>query len=112
MKGTNIGEFEELVLLTVGMLYQNAYSLSIVEELRSQTGRKVTLSTVHKALVRLESKGYLISKMGGATEERGGRNKKLYEMTQEGKKAVIKSKELRDQMWEGDPNIVWQSNDS
>jgi len=109
MKGTNIGEFEELVLLTVGLLYRDAYSLAIVDELKKQTGRNVTISTVHKALVRLEGKGYLKSHMGGATEERGGRNKKLYEMTVEGKNVVQKSKEIRNQMWEAVPNVVWQT---
>jgi hypothetical protein len=69
MKGTYLGEFEELVLLTVGILYDDAYGLAIVDELEKQTGRNVMISSAHKALVRLEDKGYLKSKMGGATEQ-------------------------------------------
>ncbi len=108
MRGTNIGEFEELVLLTVGLLYDDAYGLAIVDELKSQTKRNVTISAAHKALVRLENKGYLSSYMGGATEERGGRNKRLYLLTKTGKSAVNQSKELRNQMWNSIPDVVWE----
>jgi len=58
MKGTYLGEFEELVLLTVGILFDDAYGLAIVDELEKQTERTVLMSSVHKALVRLEEKGY------------------------------------------------------
>ena len=108
MRGTNIGEFEELVLLTVGLLYDDAYGLAIVDELQTQTKRNVTISAAHKALVRLENKGYLSSYMGGATEERGGRNKRLYLLTETGKSAVNQSKELRNQMWNSIPDVVWE----
>lgn len=77
MKGTSIGEFEELVLLVVGKLFDDAYGLAIMDELENKTGRSVMISSVHKALVRLEEKGFLKSRMGGATETRGGRNKRF-----------------------------------
>ena len=67
MKGKNIGEFEEL------LLHENAYGLSITDELEARLKRKVTISSVHKALVRLEGKGYLRSYTGGAAESREGR---------------------------------------
>ena len=108
MKGTNIGEFEELVLLAVGLLYDDAYGLAIVEELKGQTGRKVTLSTVHKVLIRLEGKALLKSHIGGATQERGGRSKKLYQLTFLGKNVVNEVKELRNHMWNSIPNAVWE----
>ncbi len=82
MKGTYLGEFEELVLLTVGILFDDAYGLAIVDELEKQTERTIMMSSVHKALVRLEEKGYLKSHLGGATETRGGRDKRLYTLTQ------------------------------
>lgn len=107
MKGTYLGEFEELVLLTVGILFDDAYGLSIVDELEKQTGRSVMMSSVHKALVRLEEKGYLKSRMGGATETRGGRDKRLYTLTRTGIKAVEQSRELRNSMWKQVPKIVW-----
>ena len=110
MKGTHLGEFEELVLLTVGILYEDAYGLAITDELKNKTGRKVIISSVHKALVRLEDKGFLKSYMGGATEERGGREKRLYELTQSGIKVLNETKELRNSMWDLVPNIVWKGN--
>ncbi|MEM6768111.1 MAG: PadR family transcriptional regulator [Bacteroidota bacterium] len=108
MKGTHLGEFEELVLLTVGILYDDAYGLGIKDELNRQTGRSCTISSVHKALVRLEDKGFLQSHMGGATESRGGRKKRLYTLTQAGKSALQQSKEMRNSMWGSIPGIVWE----
>ncbi len=67
MKGTNLGEFEELVLLTVGILGNDAYSLGICEEIKRITERTVSFPVVHSALNRLEEKGFVNSKMGGAT---------------------------------------------
>ncbi len=99
MKGTSIGEFEELVLLSVGILNDDAYSLSILSELKMRTGRKVLISSVHKVLSRLEAKGLLESKMGGATKDRGGRSKKLYQVTGYGLKVLSESHELRNSMW-------------
>ena len=61
MKGTNLGEFEELVLLVVVALPQEAYSVAIADEIRVKAGRKVAHSVVHTALYRLEEKGFLKS---------------------------------------------------
>ena len=108
MKGTYLGEFEELVLLAVGILFDDAYGLALVDELEKQTGRNVMISSVHKALVRLEDKGYLKSHMGGATEVRGGRDKRLYTLTQAGIKVLNQSRELRNSLWKQVPKIVWE----
>jgi len=108
MKGTYLGEFEELVLLAVGILYDDAYGLAIVDELERKTERNVMVSSVHKVLLRLEEKGYLESRMGGATRTRGGRDKRLYMLTESGKKALQYSRELRNGMWKEIPKIVWQ----
>ena len=107
MKGTNLGEFQELVMLTVGMLYDDAYGVSIKDEIEKQSGRKVTLSTIHAALNRLEDKGYLNSRMGGATEERGGRPKRLFRVTAYGKQVLEESREMRNRMWDMIPRIAW-----
>ena len=112
MKGTQLGEFEEIVLLTVGILYHDAYGLAIKDEIGKQSGRKVMISAVHKSLVRLEDKGFLVSHLGGATETRGGRKKKLYELTAMGKQALAKSKELRNKMWDAVPKVVWEGGKS
>jgi DNA-binding PadR family transcriptional regulator len=106
MKGTYLGEFEELVLLTVGILYDDAYGLAMVDELERQTGRSVMISSVHKALVRLEDKGFLKSRMGGATQERGGREKRLYSFTQAGVKVLQRSREIRNTMWDQVPKVI------
>lgn len=108
MKGTHLGEFEELVLLTVAILADDAYGLSITDELEKQTRRTVTISAVHKALVRMEGKGYLKSHMGGASELRGGRAKKLYTLTSAGISAVNHARELRNSMWKQVPKFVWK----
>jgi PadR family transcriptional regulator PadR len=108
MKGTYLGEFEELVLLTVGILYDDAYGLAILDELEKQTGRNVMISVVHKSLVRLEDKGYLKSRMGGASETRGGREKRLYTLTAAGTKVLAQSREVRNSMWKQVPKIVWE----
>src|SRR6187399_1952091 len=105
MKGTYLGEFEELVLLSVGILFDDAYGLAIVDELEKKTGRTIMISSVHKTLVRLEDKGYLKSHMGGATQERGGRDKRLYTLTQAGKKVLSQSHELRNAMWKEIPKV-------
>ena len=108
MKGTYLGEFEELVLLAVGILFDDAYGLAIVDELEQKTERSVMVSSVHKVLMRLEEKGYLESRMGGATKTRGGRDKRLYTLTEAGKRALYQSRELRNGMWKEIPKIVWQ----
>jgi len=109
MKGTYLGEFEELVLLAVGILFDDAYGLAIVDELEKKTGRTIMMSSAHKALLRLEDKGYLKSHMGGATQLRGGRDKRLYILTQAGKKVLSQSRELRNSMWKEIPKMVWEA---
>ncbi len=96
------------MLLTVGILHDDAYGLAITDELESRTKRNVTISSVHKALVRLENKGYLKSHVGGASKERGGRAKKLYLLTNSGKNALKESRSLRNHMWNDVPKIVWE----
>jgi PadR family transcriptional regulator PadR len=112
MKGTSLGEFEELVLLSVGILFDDAYGLAIADELQKKTMRNVMISSVHKTLVRLEDKGYLKSRMGGATNMRGGRDKRLYTLTQAGISVLNEMKELRNQMWKEVPRIVWEGGKS
>lgn len=99
MKGTNLGEFEELVLLTIAVLLNDAYSVAICDELGRQTKRSAKLGVVHAVLNRLEEKGYVKSKLGEATQTRGGKRKRYYAVTSAGKSALYKAKELRDQLW-------------
>ncbi len=78
MKGTNLGEFEELVLLTIAALVNDAYSVAICDELTKVTGRSAKLGVVHAVLNRLEEKGLVKSKLGEATSTRGGKRKRYY----------------------------------
>jgi PadR family transcriptional regulator, regulatory protein PadR len=95
MKDTNLGAFEELVLLVVGSLIDKAYGVTIKEALEEQTGRTPSIGALHSALYRLEDKGYITSTEGGATTERGGRRKKFYKLTASGRKALEAAHELR-----------------
>ncbi len=107
MKGTNLGEFEELILLVAGVLYPDAYGLSIRKEVMQQSERSVAIGAVHAALSRLENKGYLKSHLADATHERGGRRKKLFVITSAGKRALEKNRILRNALWNQIPEIAW-----
>jgi DNA-binding PadR family transcriptional regulator len=106
MKGTNLGELEELVLLAVAALVNEAYSVGICDELTKQTRREVKLGMVHSVLNRLEEKGLVKSKLGEATSVRGGKRKRYYTITNAGKSALLRAKEVRDQLWSMIPNIA------
>lgn len=109
MKGTNLGEFEELVLLTVGILYDDAYSVAIQRELNRQTGRKVTISSVHAAVYRLEEKGLLKSRMGEMSNTRGGKRKRLFTISQSGRIALDTASDLRNRMRSQIPQIAFEN---
>lgn len=98
-KGNYIGELEELVLLLVGILRDDAYAVSVLKEMKDQTGRELNISAIHAVLNRLEEKGWLFSDMGGATEERGGRRKRFYHLTAAGKAMLDEVKGQRDQLY-------------
>lgn len=99
MKRAKIGEFEELVLLTVVALREEAYGLSVQQALHNEAKRPVELATVHSALYRLEKKGYVRSVMGGATKQRGGRRKRLFEVTAAGLQTLDEVRLIRKHMW-------------
>jgi PadR family transcriptional regulator PadR len=107
MNRLSIGEFEELCLLAIGLLGKDAYGISVQHEINERSGRKVTISTIHSTLVRLEQKGLLSSRMGGATELRGGRAKRFFELTNLGKQTIIEARELRNQIWSDMPSLDW-----
>jgi PadR family transcriptional regulator, regulatory protein PadR len=106
MKHYQLGEFEEIVLLTVGILNNEAYSVAIKEEIESRLTRTVSMGALHTALLRLEDKGYLKSWTGESTEERAGRPRRYFEMTALGKKALLYVRESREQLWRAIPKTV------
>ena len=107
MKKYHLGEFEEVVMLTVGVLYKDAYGVSIKKEIESRLSRNVSVGALQTALKRLEDKGYLKSFDGEATEERAGRPKKYFQITALGKKAMEYSKSTRDELWRAIPKMAW-----
>ncbi|PZR34441.1 MAG: PadR family transcriptional regulator [Azospira oryzae] len=109
MKKYQLGEFEEVVMLTVGVLYNEAYGVSIKKEIESRLARNVSVGALQTALKRLEDKGYLKSHDGEATEERAGRPKKYFEITALGKKALEHMKSTRDELWGAIPKMAWNT---
>ena len=106
MKGSHIGEFEEIVLLTVAILNSNAYGISIRHEIAKQLKRKPSIGALHSALGRLEQKGFISSSEGEETPERGGRRKRYYIITAAGLRAIKHARELRNAMWKSIPSVV------
>ncbi len=99
MKDTRLGEFEEIILLLVGILEERAYAFQIAEEFESQTGKSVSIGATHSTLDRLCKKGLLTSKLGKPTAVRGGRRKRIYTISASGERALIASRDLRTSLW-------------
>lgn len=106
MKGTYLGEFEEVVLLTVGVLGQEAYGNAVKQEVEERTNRPLNLSAVHSALYRLERKGFLESEMGEATRLRGGKRKKYFKVTSYGQRALSEARGLREGLWQSYQSLI------
>ena len=100
---TKLGDFEEVILLIVGILGSDAYALNIADEFETQTNRSVSIGAVHSTLTRLAEKGFLESKMGSASAERGGRRKRIYEITAAGQAALKKSRDFKLSLWDQYP---------
>jgi PadR family transcriptional regulator, regulatory protein PadR len=103
MKETGFGEFEEVILLLVGILEEDAYAFRVSEEFESQTKRPVSIGAVHSALNRLEEKGFLRSSMGKSTSERGGRRKRIYTLTAHGQRTLASARDFRMALWKQFP---------
>lgn len=100
MRRSDLGEFEEVVLLVVAALSPNAYSVIIAEELERETGHAVSTGAVHAALQRLEQKGYVTSILGEATAERGGRRKRLFTVSALGGRVLSDVHAVRNRLWD------------
>lgn len=110
MKKYHLGEFEEIVMLTIGILNNRAYSVSIKDEIECRLSRTVSFGALHTSLKRLEDKGYLRSFAGESSEERAGRPKQYFEITALGKRAMQYTKETRDELWKAIPKTIFQTN--
>ncbi len=94
-----IGEFEELVLLTIAVLNESAYGVSIKENIEQRTDRSISIGALHSTITRLEEKGFITSWLGDPTQERGGRRKRYFQLTNKGIVALRNVKTLRDELW-------------
>ena len=99
MKGNYLGEFEELLLLLTGILQVEAYGVNIQRAMKEQANRNVSLSAIHITLYRLEDKGLVRSYLGESTAVRGGRRKRIFELTQAGKALLEETQEKRNRLW-------------
>ena len=102
-----LGEFEELVLLTIGVLYDEAYGLAIKKELEKRRERAVSIGALQSALIRLEKKGFAYSKVGEPTKKRGGRRKRYFFITAHGKEALEYQRNSRMRLWNDIPDIAF-----
>lgn len=109
MSEYSLGEFEELVLLIVAALHDEAYGVLILENLEEKSGRKINISAIHVALKRMEKKGFVKSRFGGITNERGGRRKKFYVITALGKRVLDSQYILRASIYQQIPKISFSS---
>jgi PadR family transcriptional regulator PadR len=100
-----LGEFEELILTLVAALQEDAYGAAISDEIETRLNREVTLSAVHVTLYRLEDKGFIKSRVGGATNERGGRRKRIFTITNAGLAMLKSMKQSRIELWKMVPQL-------
>lgn len=98
-----IGEFEEIVILTVGILDDNAYGVAIKDAIEDKVGREVSVGALQTTLRRLEKKGFLAAQQGASSPARGGRPKLFFSITPYGKKAIQQSREIRNTLWDSLP---------
>ena len=99
MKGDHLGEFEEFTLLAIRAVGDDTYAVPLQQFIEEATGRAVSLGTVYSALTRLEEKGYVRSSMSGAIAARGGKARRMYDVTPLGLRAMKELHKVRLKMW-------------
>ena len=111
MKKSGVGEFEELVMLTICVLQNEAYAFSIKQEMEERSGRRMNISAVHTTLYRMEDKGLVKSHMGEASSVRGGKRKRLFTVTPFGLKSLSEINDLRAGLWNDIPALILKNID-
>lgn len=106
MKKTKLGEFEELVLLTVAALQQDAYGVEIKRDLETRLKEKLSVGSIQSALKRMEEKGFLTSAFGESTLKRGGKRKRIYTATPYAHRILAEMKEIRAELWKAIPELT------
>ena len=106
MRYDALGEFEQTLLLAIVHLGDNAYGVTIRQEIEARTGRDIAVGALYTSLARLERKGYVEASMSDPTPQRGGRSKRHFVLRPAGAAALRQSRERLDQMWQGlRPNL-------
>ncbi len=100
-----LGYLEETILLIIMMMEEEAYGFTVCEQYKKHTGKSISISAIHTVLSRLEKKGLIQSEMGGATDERGGRRKRIFTPTFDGKEVIAEIKKSRQSLWSQIPGL-------
>lgn len=103
MKG--LGYLEETILLLVMTMHEDAYGFSVSEAYKDHMQKSISISAVHAVLSRLEKKHFIKSSMGEATAERGGRRKRIFEATANGRVIIMEIRNSRQKLWDLIPNL-------
>ncbi len=103
MRQATLGELEHLVLLAVWRLGDRAYGLTVRDELAQLTDRRLSVSAVYLTLARLAKKGFLNDRTSEARAEPGGRARRMFQISDRGRKALYREREVLDTLWEGLP---------
>ena len=101
----NIGYLEEIILLLIMSMEGEAYGYSVSEAYKKYMGKSISISEVHTVMTRMEEKGMIKSSMGGATAERGGRRKRIFEATEQGITVISEIKSAREKLWDLIPDL-------
>ncbi|MEO9870669.1 PadR family transcriptional regulator [Ekhidna sp.] len=106
MKKTQLGEFEEIVLLTIAVLNEEAYGIAIKKEIEDRINRGVSIGALQTAFKRMEDKGFVSSILGEPTQKRGGKRKRYYSITSYGLKTLDEIRDIRAQLWSAIPQTI------
>ena len=100
---------EELFLVSIWKLQDNAYAVTIRDQVNKITGKSWSFGATFITLERLVQKRYLISYLSEPTQKRGGRSKRMYELTREGIRALLDIKKLQENLWDNIPHLSLSS---
>ncbi len=101
-----ISRAEEIILTAILLLEGNAYGITIREHILKVTGHEWSFASIYGPLDKLKQKGFVEKELGGATQERGGRNKYLYSITEKGKEALREIRGIQNNIWGDIPNTI------
>ena len=108
MKKNRLGEFQELILMTVVVLQDDAYGVEIQRDLEKRLNQRLSVGAIQTALKRLEEKGFLTSEWGAASNRRGGKRKRIYHATPYAHRVLREMRDIRAQLWDAMPKLITQ----